>query len=98
MSKQEENFRKWNHDYFNGEYDIENLNNENEIKEYIEHILKEKKQIVDFLTNKISEEVDEIEQEEYMEIITEYYDDDEILQEIIQMEIHEIQKKNKLDN
>lgn len=97
MSNKEENFRRWNYDYFDGEYDIEKLNDEKEIKDYIECVISEKKEIIKFLTEKISKEIDETVQEEYMEIITEYYDDDDILKEIIEMEIHEIKKKIKMD-
>ena len=97
MSNKEENFRRWNYDYFDGEYDIEKLNDEKEIKDYIERVISEKKEIIKFLTEKISKEIDETEQEEYMEIITEYYDDDDILKEIIEMEIHDRKKKIKMN-
>lgn len=97
MSKKEENFRRWNYEYFHGEYDLEKLNDEKEIKHYIECIISEKKEIIKFLTENILKEIDETVQEEYMEIITEYYDDDDILKEIIEMEIHDRKKKIKID-
>ena len=94
MSNQETNFRRWSNEYFGGEYEIETLEEE-QISAYIERVISEKPQIIEFLTKKISEEIDETERDEYTDIIKEYYDDDEVLREMIEIEIHELKEKLK---
>lgn len=90
----EENFHRWSDEYFSGEFEFHKLNDQN-LDEYIERVISEKPQIVRFLKLKIEEQIEESEKDDYLEIINEYYDDDDVLREMIEVEIHEFKEKSK---